>query len=907
MTYEAFFDMKSQSKVSEEPMHSFVIVIQILVLIMAFSVILFLAIKKPFRGQHLFLLMSAAVAIQSFGYYLELTSTSLSAVLMAIKTQYFGSCFVNLLFILFFKEYCNLKKNKKLLTFLFIFNLFILIFVCTCEYHTLYYSSMEFVHTGLFPHVVLGRGPIYTLFKAQVLIMNVYVLYLVIHHYFSLSKPIRKYERNFIVACLFPTITCPLYITGLFKEYDPSSASFVLSGFLVLISIYRRELFDIIHTARDHVIDSMEEALIVSDGLYSLLDYNPSAKKLFPELLTSKHNYRLQEISPFLYDLLSEKEAPDFIRNDRYYHTQITKIYNQNTLVGYSAWVFDITESKKNIEKQIQLREQAESANQAKSIFLANMSHEIRTPLNAILGITDILLNRNLDYSVRNDIVHIKSAGNTLLSLINDIIDLSRIESGKMNFVVEEYKLSTLLQDVIHLISVKLSEKPIILQVDVDPKLPKYLYGDELRLRQILINVLNNAVKYTDQGRIGLKVYSQSSSKENQKDIILIFSVEDTGRGISEQDQQRIFESFEQAEQSHSRHVEGSGLGLAICQKMLNLIGGNISVVSKLHQGSTFTIQLPQRVSTHLEPEIPTNQLSQTDKLPISSATLPVQSKTFATQTNPFSKPSNQREFSILVVDDNLLNLQVAKGLIELFGIAVTSVSSGIDALAALETMEYDLIFLDYMMPQMNGIQTLQAIRALHNSYCKTVPIIALTANAIAGSHEMFLSANFNDYLSKPIKLKHLGELLSKWLAYDFSLNHLVNEDYPDNKVYDFQFFSETYQLNWKQGFEYCSSSWNCYFDTLSLFSVETLKQSKELKDALEERDYSRYALLIHTIKSSLKTIGAEQLSIMAQQLEEAIKDYRTSFLENNHPYFFRKLKVLCHSIQEFLSADNYD
>lgn len=734
-------------------MYPFILATQILTLIIAFVVIIVLMVRKSFRGQVCFIALSFCVAIQAFGYFLELQSTSLDGVLMAIKVQYFGSCFVNLLSYYFILDYCNYKKNKGFISFLFAFNVVILCAVCTCDHHNLYYSSMAFVQDGLFPHIVLTHGPFYTAFKLEILIMNLVVFFTLMHHLHRTPKKSRKNESKFVFACMFPVFTCILYSINVFRVYDPSSASFVISGALILFAIYRHELFDVIHTARDSVIEAMGESLIVVDSSYQLLDHNPAADHLFPELQSSSLNTSLSSISFFLDDLFHYRTYLDFERENHYYRGQITKIYDHNLIVGFFALFFDITENRINMKNQIQLREQAEKANKAKSTILANMSHEIRTPLNAILGLTDILLNQNISYSVRNDIINIKNAGSTLLNIINDVLDLSKIESGKMTIMEKEYKLSSIMQDVLGIINVKLSQKPITLRVETSAKLPKYYLGDELRIRQLLINLLTNAVKFTDHGSISL-IINAEQIPDNEDMITLIIKVKDTGRGISIEDQERIFETFEQADVTNTRSVEGSGLGLAICRRILELMNGTISVESQLNIGSTFTITLPQKISHNEHP------ISSSRILP-----------------NPLHENSLIRSVhcTALVVDDNPLNLEVAKGLLELFDIDVTIADSGAIALAIMQNQKFDVVFLDHMMPVMDGVETLHNIRNLKKFNCTTIPVIALTANAIQGTKERFLQAGFSDYISKPISLKSLSEILNKWITHFEDQNKLLN------------------------------------------------------------------------------------------------------------------------------------
>lgn len=856
-------------------MYSLMLTIQIIALLTNFTVILVLLIKKPFRGQAIFLALCLAVLVQCFGYTLEITSTTQDAAMMSIKIQYLGSAYVNILFLSFLLDYCKIKKSRLLFSLLFLFNTFILFSVVTCEYHPYYYSSIQFVQEGAFPHVVFTKGILYNLFKAEVLFINFLIFFIVIHYYFRQGKKRRRQELNFVGACLFPSITCASYFMSFFQEYDPSSASFVVSGVLVLIAIYRHQLFDIIHTARDRVIEVMDEALVVVDSDFHLLDYNPAAKKLFPELKKSELNSPLHKLSEELDRLFHQNLDYEFQKEIRTYNAHINKIYYNDSLVGYSAWIFDITESKNYMKNLIEMREQAEKANSAKSIFLAHMSHEIRTPLNAIIGLTDILLHKDTDYELHNDILNIKHAGGTLLSLINDVLDLTKIESGKLSLVEEPYKLTSVIHEVINIVGVKLMLKPISLQVSISDQLPKYFYGDELRLRQVLINLMNNAAKFTEKGTISLQVELRSYDLDTQT-ALLLFHVKDTGLGIAKEDQQRIFHSFEQGSVGNDVLIEGSGLGLTICKNIIESAGGTIQVESELGVGSNFSFTLPQKVYSHDQQN--------------SASTL--KPGAIYKITPPFTAP----EVKVLVVDDNRLNLKVANGLLNLFDISVSVALSGAECLKIIQKEAYHIIFLDHMMPQMDGLETLKKIRALPSAYFQNVPIIALTANAVSGTKEMFLANGFNDYLSKPIAISHLEALLKRWLP--SSLLKL-----QDSKISEplYQEVADFGNIDYQSGLVNCANQTEVYLTAVKQFLHDSRATTEELTNAKELGDALLFTTIVHGIKSAAKTVGATELSRIAHELEECGHKQCFNGIEELYPSFMVEYQNAISSFTNFI------
>jgi signal transduction histidine kinase/AmiR/NasT family two-component response regulator len=418
--------------------------------------------------------------------------------------------------------------------------------------------------------------------------------------------------------------------------------------------------------------------------------------------------------------------------------------------------VHDVTERENFIAELEEERKKAEAASRSKSVFLAHTSHEIRTPLNAILGMSELALREDLPPAARDHIENIKQAGKNLLFTVNDVLDLSKIEAGKLDIINRDYSFSSLLNDCLSIIKTRISEKPVEFVVDVEKSIPAVLTGAEARVRQIVINLLSNAVKYTESGTITFSVKAErlENADDGQERVMLYFIVSDTGRGIRAENIGSVFTAFSRFDTHQKAPVEGTGLGLSISRKLCRMMGGDITVMSVYGAGSVFTAFIPHGVA---------------DKTPFGSAagSLAAENSVYDRFEVRWIAP----DAKILIVDDIVTNLKVAQGLLAPFECEIDLCTRGEQAVIMVKNENYDLVFMDHMMPEMDGIETTAAIRAWEgqnraeqDSSNEHIPIIALTANALSGMREMFLSKGFDGYLAKPIELKSLNTIMEKWI-----------------------------------------------------------------------------------------------------------------------------------------------
>ena len=530
----------------------------------------------------------------------------------------------------------------------------------------------------------------------------------------------------------------------------------------------------------------------------------------------------------------------------------------------------------------------AEKANQAKSDFLANMSHEIRTPINAVIGMNEMILRECEDKNVLDYATNIESASRNLLAIINDILDFSKIESGKMEIYENSYLLSELIQDVISMVEMRVKKKDLLFEVSVEESLPRELYGDDIRIRQIMINLLSNAVKYTPKGSVRFSVSGVADAADDS--IMLRIAVEDTGIGIRPEEMRALFNGFQRLDLEKNRNIEGTGLGLAITHNLATLMDGRIEVNSVYGEGSVFTAYLKQKIVD----ETPVGKL-----LDETQAGKGTEYKYEQILTAPEAK--------ILVVDDNEMNLLVVRKLLHNTQIQITEAMGGAQALELMRQNRYDVIFLDHMMPDMDGIETLKRAKAMEDNESKDAPMIALTANAISGMREMYLSEGFDDYISKPINGRLLEEKLAKYLPQDIiSFRQYVAEAEivpPEaGELIDFA-----------RGLKYCADNVEMYKEIIKMFCNSHDAKYDELEKLYEKKDWNKYTISIHALKSNALNIGAGRLAEKCLELESAGKKIRaeeevpdqTAFIESNHSLTMQLYEETIKAAEEYLGGIN--
>ena len=526
-------------------------------------------------------------------------------------------------------------------------------------------------------------------------------------------------------------------------------------------------------------------------------------------------------------------------------------------------------------------KQQAIMAREAQAKFLANMSHEIRTPINAVIGMNEMILRENKDEAVQEYAQNIQSASGMLLELVNDILDFSKIESGQLELVEDNYYLASVIQDEKLLLNARVAGKPISTLIEVDPQIPCKLHGDKLRVKQILTNLLSNGVKYTKQGNVTLKVSFEWMDADT---IQLIFAVADTGRGIKKEDIPHLFDKFKRLELSENQNIEGTGLGLNIVKQLVEQMQGTIVVDSVYGKGSVFTVRIPQRVA---------------DKNAIGNFEEAVREyrKDMQASKSLFTAP----DASILVVDDNRMNLNLMKALIKRTKMQIELAASGEECLALTRRKAFDIILMDHMMPQLDGVETLKILRSEVNNINKNTTVVALTANAISGSREMYLGYGFDDYLSKPILADKLDELLGRLLPETLVKYEKISGE-NEIKIAKTQTNAtdEKYlYIDSELGMQYCLNMPEFYQETMKEFCEQVREYLPRLEMIFEKKDWKQYAVVAHALKGNAKNIGAVAFSDLSLQHEKAAKEDNEDFILNEYSMYMRTLQKLLEKVEK--------
>ena len=852
---------------------SLIVVIQCFAAVVGLVTIVILCQQHASFYQKIATITASCSFVSLLAYLFEVLATNLEEALLAARFGYIGKSYAMVLFLIFIARYCDVNLPKWIVNTLLIFSTVMLLVVLTCPYHKLYYTSVEFVTEGVFPHLVLGKGVLYYVFMTVILLVMLVFMAISVTTLFKRKGEERRRLILLNLSGLLPAIGLILNLSPFMKGFDPTPMGILAACCLATYNILKHGLLDTMQLAGENVMDVTDAGLIVVSKAKKFVYANNKAYEIFPEL---KNTSETKDILEVLFEDINEGKTnkKTFNRNNVIYELNysVLKENQQKTELsnnGFMAWVFDKTNDYNYTRDLERLKIKAEEANKSKSMFLAKMSHEIRTPMNGIVGFADLALEKKCDSEITEYLHYIKDSAYSLLRIINDVLDISKIESGKMEIIDLEYNPIRLFEEIENLISAQAKAKGLGFYMFLPEDMPDILVGDNIRIKEVLINILGNAVKYTNQGKITLTV---DIIKREDETLTFEIHVKDTGIGIKPENIQGIFNTFEQVNDINNYYVEGTGLGLSIAKQLVELMNGDINVESQYGSGSDFCITIPQRYVLYKKEN---NDSSYgREKIVIIA-----------------------KDLKALIVDDNVINLKVEKGILEKYHMAVDVCASGEACLEKLSQDKYDIIFMDHMMPDMDGVETMRAIRKSDNINANA-PIILVTANAIVGVKQEMLDLGFEGFVSKPIDVKELEKELLRILPGE-KIDILVTVDEEDNTWDESNNtqneMSEMFQESLMQAgidvetaINYCGDM-ETYKDVLRIAVDGSKDKMTAIKKYLANDDIENYRIVVHSLKSGAANIGALKLSEMAKSLEYAAKDNDIEFV---HDYTGRMLDM---------------
>lgn len=739
--------------------------------------------------------------------------------------------------------------------------------IATVDYHHLYYKDYWLAPSkaNLNGYTLeISPAPMYYVYMAFLLAEIMTTIGIIISSYCSQRSMPNKGKIHFlmIAAMLSPMLLLSLRILKILKGDDPTPLGILLSCIFMSIAVVKYGLFDPVKNAKNYIIDNLKEAVIVTDADHRFLFLNSMADKIITSINKEQGYSTDDKIYAFI------QGSQDFFDwKDRHYQVEETVLKDNELIQGYMMTIVDVTKiiEQNHLMKRLVL--QTEDANRAKTNFVSNMSHEIRTPMNSIVGITEILLRSRHSPKEQEYLLNIQSSGRVLLTIINDVLDCSKMEAGKMQLFDEPYDTCSLFHDLRISMENRIGHSGLELIYDIDQDIPCKLKGDMGRIRQVIINLVNNAIKYTEKGSVRFSVHVR---QKNTDKVMLYYEVADTGIGIRKEDQKILFDAFQRVEMDRNRYVEGTGLGLTISQNLVNMMGGVIEVESEYGKGSRFFFTIEQTII---------------DPTPVSAVNYNGQKDNVTEKEAEclFIAP----EAHILLVYDNELNLVVAKELLKPLRMQIDTAENGLQAVKMVRGSQYDLVLMDHMMPVMDGIEAAKAIRALPEDKYQKLPIIALTANAMVDARKEFLNAGMNGFVAKPIDFARICNQLKLWLPKDLvrdvpkeEAKKLLADDLSDREI---QPEDPQMGFSFEEGVNHCGSK-AALMKTIRIFYRTIDSKANKIEQCLKEGLISDYVIEVHALKSSALLIGAVPLSEAAKELEGYGKQGKTELLEEKTP-----------------------
>lgn len=752
------------------------------------------------------------------------------------------------------------------------------VFVLTDDYHHLFYKRFEVTQDEggyLTLHEEYGIGGY--LFVSLLIFDAAIVLGIAIQYYRNMKtsndKGKKLRSRTLLAVTFVPLLIAVLFFWDNLSNYDSPCIGMGLTGLLLTYALSKYKYMEVLQNAKEQVADNMNVGLLIFDENYSFLEANQFMWKHYPNM--AEFSSYLDAREDFQEVVRGERNKLEW--EDRVYSCYRSEVRSKSgVLDGYVITAYDITEIENYAREQESLKEKAEKANEQKTKFLANVTHEIRTPLNTILGMSEIALRKNATRDLEGPLKSIYREGKGVLEQIDTLLDVSRIESGEIRLSHEKYEMEELLYEISNMVYNRIDEKDLEYHVEVMPDFPKAFYGDRMRVKEIFQNLLGNAIQYTQYGKIVLNLDGEKGTDSRYK---IKLSVKDTGVGMSKNDKENIFKRFKRSTNPKNEGVFGVGIGLDITMNLVQMMGGTIQVQSKLDEGSIFIATFYQDIAD--------------------SDVLWIKDITRDQAINHIGELDFMSEIHVefpgahvLLVDDMMSNLKVEQSLMNLYSIEPEMALSGAEAIQKASNYKYDLIFMDHLMPEMDGVETLQNIRQIEK--CKDIPIVAITANATVYTTDFYHENGFDGCLTKPLQTEDLLKVLKKYLSAKIRNKETeeTEEELPIKELLP--------EIDCVVGIRNIGGNLESYNELLGVYYHE-MAQILEILPDLAQEDLMQFKVKVHGIKGSSRNVGATEFADKALLMEERAKAGKKEEILENLDEFLKEMDAVITRVNTYL------